>query len=185
MENTAPLQLIEPSPTDSAGDAGLLHPPPIREPLLPAQVSAHSRLKQLFSTQLLGQLVRFGAVGLLNTGVDLGVLNGLIYLRPAGRSGLLYSAFKTIAFTVAVTNSYLLNRRFTFKSQKAASSGQLTQYLLISVVGLLINVGIATLVMSLVTPPPVLTPWWPSIAAMSGIPFGLIWNFVGYRLLVF
>lgn len=134
---------------------------------------------------LLRQLFRFGMVGVVNTGVDLTVLNLLLVLEPAGRSGWLYSLFKTLAFLVAVTNSYLLNRHFTFKSQRETSSQQVMQYLAISIVGLLINVGVASSVASYVHPPEVLAPYWPSIAALSGIPLGLVWNFLGYRLIVF
>src|SRR5688500_904179 len=76
--------------------------------------------------QVIDQILRFGIVGVLNTAVDLGVLNTLIFLNPSGRAGWLYAVFKTIAFLVAVTNSYLLNRRFTFRSEKAASSAQMS-----------------------------------------------------------
>lgn len=131
------------------------------------------------------QAIRFGMVGGVNTVVDLSVLNLLMYLQPLGRAGWLYSVFKTMAFLVAVTNSYLLNRRFTFRSEKQASTRQLTHYLIVSIVGLLINVGVATAVVTFVPAPAFLLPWWPSIAALSGIPFGLVWNFLGYRLLVF
>ncbi len=131
------------------------------------------------------QVVRFGMVGVINTAVDLSVLNTLLFLDPGGRSGSRYALFKTLAFLVAVTNSYLLNRRFTFRSERAASSAQMTQYLVVSLVGLLINVGVATAVVSFIPAPLALAAFWPSLAAMVGIPFGLVWNFVGYRYVVF
>lgn len=127
----------------------------------------------------------FCLVGGVNTLVDLTVLNVLIWFQPAGRSGWLYSVFKTLAFLVAVTNSYFLNHRFTFQSERQKSAQQMSHYLMVSVVGLLINVGIASTVATLMVPPQVLLPYWPSIAALCGIPFGMVWNFVGYRLFVF
>lgn len=142
-------------------------------------------LPAIFQHKGVHQAIRFGMVGGVNTVVDLSVLNLLMYLQPLGRAGWLYSVFKTMAFLVAVTNSYLLNRRFTFRSEKQASTRQLTHYLIVSVVGLLINVGVATAVVTFIPAPALLLPWWPSIAALSGIPFGLVWNFLGYRLLVF
>ncbi len=137
------------------------------------------------SLSMLQQGLRFSIVGGINTVVDLTVLNLLILLEPRGRSGLVYSAFKTLSFLAAVTNSYLLNRKFTFQSKTAASSAQFTGFLIVSIGGLLINVGVATSVATFVPPPLVLAAYWPSIAAMAGIPFGLIWNFFGYRYLVF
>lgn len=185
MENSAPLPLVEAPLASSSTDLNAA------EPGLTGVIAGTEshEVNALFSRWLpagiWGQLIRFGLVGVINTAVDLGVLNTLIYLKPTGRAGVLFSLFKTIAFSVAVINSYLLNRKFTFQSSREASTGQLTQYLVISVVGLMINVGVASLVMNLVTPPEMLSAWWPSIAAVSGIPFGLVWNFVGYRLLVF
>lgn len=131
------------------------------------------------------QALRFCIVGVINTCVDLAVLNVLIYFEPRGASGLRYSLFKAMSFLAAVTNSYLLNRRFTFNSRKAVSSSQVTGFLVISLGGLAINVGVATAIATFVPAPAALLPYWPTIAAVTGIPVGLIWNFFGYRYLVF
>jgi len=54
---------------------------------------------------LVPQMARFAVVGVINTAVDLAVLNTLIAVSHRGRSGLLYSLFKAISFLVAVLNS--------------------------------------------------------------------------------
>ena len=124
-------------------------------------------------------------MGGLNTLVDLGVLNLQIYVFAAGRSGALYSLFKGISFLAAATNSYLVNRRFTFRTRTDISPRQVTHFLSISLVGLLINVGVATTVATSVPAPAFLSAYWPSIAAIAGVPFNLVWDFVGYRYVVF
>lgn len=141
--------------------------------------------ERLQQSNMIRQGVFFCLVGGVNTLVDLTVLNLLIWIQPAGRSGWLYSLFKTLGFLVAVTNSYFLNHRFTFKSERQKSAQQMSHYLLVSVVGLLINVGIASGVATFVHPPALLLPYWPSVSALCGIPFGMVWNFFGYRLFVF
>ena len=137
------------------------------------------------SLSLLQQGLRFSIVGGINTIVDLSVLNLLLLLDPRGRSGWLYSIFKGMSFLAAVTNSYFLNRKFTFQTKTAASSAQFSGFLVIAIGGFLINVGVATAVATYVPAPAILAAYWPSIAALVGIPFGLVWNFFGYRYLVF
>ena len=134
---------------------------------------------------MLRQFVKFCLVGGLNTLVDIVVLNLLIFAFPAGRQGWLYSLFKAISFLCAATNSYLVNRRFTFDTKTIISTMQVTEFLFISGVGLAINVGVATTVATFVTPPAFLLAYWPTIAAISGVPVGLVWDFVGYRYIVF
>ena len=133
----------------------------------------------------LGQVIKFALVGGINTCIDLVVLNLLIFAVPAGRSGWLYSLFKGIAFLFAVTNSYLLNRKFTFESKEIPSVHQMSRYLMVSIIGLIINVSVASAVVNFIPSPAFLTAYWPSVAALTGVPFGMLWNFVGYRFLVF
>lgn len=74
------------------------------------------------SIKLVPQISRFAVVGIINTAVDLAVLNTLIAVSHRGRSGLLYSLFKAISFLVAVLNSYWLNSRWTFRQTAAENT---------------------------------------------------------------
>lgn len=135
---------------------------------------------------LVGQFMRFALVGVLNTAVDLAVLNLLIWLSGFGQEGVWYAVFKAISFTVAVINSYLLNKYWVFESRKKGGVAvEFSQFLLVSVIGAFVNVGIAFLVATYV--PSVLVPvaFWPSVAALCGTAGGLLWNFFGYKLVVF
>lgn len=133
------------------------------------------------------QIVRFGIVGALNTVVDLTVLNVLIAATGTGRTGLMYAVYKSIAFFCAVLNSYLLNRSWTF--QRAAAKSQMvegSQFLFISLLGALVNVGSSWYVATYTSPAWGVSPrLWPSVAALVGTAFSLGFNFVGYKFWVF
>ena len=51
------------------------------------------------------QVIRFGAVGVINTVVDLAVLNALILIAHTGERGAMYALFKTIAFAAVTAAS--------------------------------------------------------------------------------
>ena len=130
---------------------------------------------------ILYQFAKFFLVGGMNTLVDLGILNLLIFVSEIS-SGLWYSVFKGFSFLVATINSYLWNKLWTFKTGKGAFS----QFLVVSFIGLLINVGIASLVVNSIGIQFGLSAAaWASIGALAGSVVGLIWNFLGYKFIVF
>lgn len=136
--------------------------------------------------KLVPQIARFATVGVINTAVDLAVLNTLIAISHRGRSGLLYSLFKAISFLVAVLNSYWLNSRWAFRSTAAGNTSmRVGRFISVSVLGLAINVGIASWVAGFAGPVKGLASWWPSVAALAGAGCALAFNFAGYKYLVF
>lgn len=142
----------------------------------------------VFNLALLKQFFQFGVVGVINTAVDLIVLTVLIKIFPAGRAGKLYSLFKAISFIVANINSYILNRNWTFAAEKGIKTTgfEFSQYFVVSLVGMMINVGVSSFVNSKLRPQNLtLLKYRPQIAALFGTAFGLIWNFIGYKLVVF
>ena len=135
---------------------------------------------------LTSQIARFAIIGVINTAVDLAVLNTLIALSHRGRTGLLYSFFKAISFLFAVLNSYWLNSRWAFRqTARQNTSMRIGRFLSVSVLGLAINVGAASWVAVFTEPFGWLARWWPSVAALAGAACGLAFNFAGYKYLVF
>ena len=67
------------------------------------------------TSKQLGQIGRFGLVGVLNTLVDVIISNILILLF-----GLGVVAAGLISGTIAMINSYIFNQRFTFKTRKVS-----------------------------------------------------------------
>lgn len=132
------------------------------------------------------QLAKFILVGVLNTIIDLGVLNFLMwYFSIAG--GLLYSVFKGLSFLTATTNSYFWNKFWTFEKKKSNDTHkEFFQFFIVSLGGFIINVGTASLVVNLIGPQFGIAPeWWANIGAIIASFAGLTWNFVGYKFIVF
>jgi len=132
------------------------------------------------------QFGKFVSVGLANTAVDFGVLNVLIFLTGI-TFGIYYAIFKGISFIIASTHSYLWNKFWTFQKKEAGQAGkELLQFFIVSLIGLAINVGAASLIVSLIGP-----QWgislkiWANVGAAVGSVVGLAWNFLGYKFIVF
>lgn len=131
------------------------------------------------------KFVKFVLVGFLNTAIDFGVLNLLIFTSGEA-SGIYFSIFKAVSFAAANINSYVWNRLWVFESEQKKTGKEYAKFLVISVVGAFINVGIASLVVNFV---PIqfglsATPW-ANVGAAAGTAAGLFWNFFGYKFVVF
>lgn len=134
---------------------------------------------------VLWQVAKFGLVGILNTLMDLGILNFLIFISGIA-SGWLYVAFKGTSFSLAVINSYFWNKFWTFREKGTASGKEFIQFLVISVMGFGINVGLASLVVNVVGPQFGLTEkLWANVGALAAVSLSMIWNFAGYKFIVF
>ena len=146
----------------------------------------HRRSDDQLKPSAFRELLIFSFIGIVNTVIDLAVLNILIWFTHTGQSGFRYTEYKTISFLAALLNSYLLNRHWTFaKVPKKRMGPEAVQFFLVSVVGAALNIGSASVVASYLHPGLGLEKYWPSISALSGTLWGLVFNFVGYKYLVF
>jgi putative flippase GtrA len=131
------------------------------------------------------QFAKFAAVGTLNSFVDFGVLNLLIFLTqiPEGRE---YTIFKTISFLSATTNSYFWNRYWTFESKEKPQIEEAAKFYAIAIIGGILNITVASYVVNGIMRPESISPnLWANIGAFFGICSALLWNFLGYKFLVF
>ncbi len=146
---------------------------------------------------VLWQLGKFGVIGVLNTLVDWGVLVLLIlafrkYLGIESTGAFImgltfYSLYKSISFIIANINSYYWNKYWTFSSGiLRRTKAEYLQFLAVSVVGFALNVSIASYVFDYIRPFMDLNPdQWGIIGAAVGSIVGLMWNFLGYKFIVF
>ena len=101
-------------------------------------------------------------------------------------SGIYFSVFKTLSFLAAVTNSYIWNKRWTFKNSGPIGAREGGLFIAVAVVGMAINVITASLIVNVITPPYGIGPeLWANIGAILAIVVSLLWNFFGYRNIVF
>lgn len=146
------------------------------------------------------EVAKFVLVGGLNTLVDWGILSFIIF--TAKNSGIstnkilfevfsitiiYYTIFKAISFIVATTNSYIWNKFWTFKRKATERVGkEFLQFLIVSIIGFLINVGIASFVFKFISPVAGFNDdQWALIAAAIATVVSLTWNFIGYKFIVF
>ncbi len=132
------------------------------------------------------QIGRFTLIGALNTFVDLGVLNLLIFSFGVA-SGILYSVFKGAAFLVAAVNSYYWNKYWTFgKAEGVSEAKEFSKFLATVTIGFFLNVGIASLVVNLVGPQfGISEKVWASVGAFVATLIAWVWNFIGSKFFVF
>ena len=134
---------------------------------------------------ILLQIARFFLVGTLNTFIDLVVLNILIWIFGIA-IGLFYSVFKAISFLGATINSYFWNKFWTFGKKETVSPKEFFKFLIVTSIGLLINVGIASLVVNAIGPQFGLTEKiWATFGAIVAAFGAFVWNFLGSKFVVF
>lgn len=127
------------------------------------------------------QIGKFFLVGSLNTFLDLGILNLLIFLTGIAQ-GIGFSVFKGLAVLIAITNSFFWNKLWTFQAQK----GSFLQFFIITIIGFFLNVGLASFMVNVVGPVGNINLiLWANISALSAVVVTLIWNFLGYKFIVF
>jgi len=137
--------------------------------------------------KLIYQFIKFIEVGVLNTAVDFGILNILIWITGI-TGGWRISPLNVISFLCAVTNSYFWNKFWTFsqKTQEKVKGKEFFQFLIISVIGVGINTGIVVSGTSFVLPLFGMSSGaWANVMKLFATFVSMIWNFLGYKFIVF
>lgn len=131
------------------------------------------------------QFMKFILVGFLNTAVDFGILNLLMVIFRA-YAGWPFSLFKAISFSCAVTNSYFFNKFWTFQKEDKAKIQEFSKFLVISIIALLTNVSLASLLVNKIGPQfGINLLLWANLSAFAAVGITTLINFFGYKYLVF
>lgn len=131
------------------------------------------------------QFAKYATVGFANTAVDFGTLNLLMWLTHI-YSGKTIFLLNTISFLVAVIHSYIWNKLWTFKAGGKNITSQFLQFVVVSLVGALINGAIVYTISTLVSPMFGLADViWANAAKAIATGVALVWNFLGYKFVVF
>ncbi len=92
---------------------------------------------RLLRHKVVRQFIKFGIVGFVSFTIDAG-----IYLLLTRALSVFYIYAKVMSFSIAATNSYILNRRWTFQSRNPDRLRQFAQFLVVASTGAAMNAGI-------------------------------------------
>jgi putative flippase GtrA len=131
------------------------------------------------------KFVRFVIIGIINTIIDLGVLNILIVLFGLAHP-FLFTIYKSISFCCAIVNSYILNKHYTFEVKEYKHKDMLL-FFLSSLITFLINISLSSILFYILVnlDNPFNTNMIASISAVFGAVSGLGLNFISYKYIVF
>jgi len=131
------------------------------------------------------QAAKFFLVGVLNTLIDIGVLSLFISLSDITK-GVFYSVFKAISFLAATTNSYFWNKFWTFEKREDVKTQEFFKFLVATIVGFIINVGVASFVVNVLGPQGGISEKiWAMLGAVIAAFFAFVWNFLVSKFIVF
>lgn len=133
---------------------------------------------------VLYQFAKFAAVGTLNSFISAGVLNFLSLLTGI-TSGFWIPPFAAVAFLVATTNSFFWNKYWTFSSSGGPQAGETVKFYVIAATGWVLNVATVSVVVNYLRPQNISPELWLNAGALAGISASFLWNFLGYKYLVF
>lgn len=142
--------------------------------------------KNIFkSIKFLFQFAKFAESGILNTLIDIGILNALMWSTGIV-SGTLIIPLNAISFSCAVVNSYFWNKFWTFEKKDKAKGKEFLQFFIVTMVGLGINTAIVYLGTTFILPIADLSGGaWANIIKIAATLISMIWNFSAYKFIVF
>ena len=132
------------------------------------------------------QIGKYGVIGVLNTFLNAGIYNVLIFTTDIV-SGFIIDLFFIFAFIITVTNSFFWNRYWTFEQTSAESAGRdVFQFFFVSAIVAIVNMGILHIIVNVIgAPAGIDLKIWANIALAFTIITAFFGNFFGYKFLVF
>jgi len=132
------------------------------------------------------EFTKFAVVGVLNSGVDFGILNSLMLITGLA-SGAAFLAFKSVSVTLGVINSYIWNKYWTFGAVKSTETRrELVSFMVVTLIAVGVNVAGADVIVNVIgAPSGISSKLWANIGAISGAGLTLFTNFFGYKFFVF
>jgi putative flippase GtrA len=131
-----------------------------------------------------GQLVRFVVVGGLNTGIDLLILNCLLWVLPT-QNALLLLLYNSLAYIIGAINSFFLNKYWTFGRKQKTSWSELLRFAMTTLAGVACSNTIIWLVSTYFHPLIANATIWANASKLFAICGTVLISFLCMRLWVF
>jgi putative flippase GtrA len=159
--------------------------PKIHTPTQPLQ-NEHAASPHRFRSWLhsLRQLMRFGLVGVMNTLVDLLLLNALLVLFPTTNSFMLL-AYNALAYSLGAINSFFMNKYWTFKNKQRVTRGEVVRFAVTTLFGIVGSSGILWLASNMLHPFLVNATVWANASKIFAIAGTVLISYLGMHLWVF
>jgi len=129
----------------------------------------------------MGQGIRHIIVGAVADLADIGFFNLLFWVFP------FQILVKAVSFLIAATLKYFGNKYWAFRAPRSLGevgdktpAGEIFVFLIITLVGLIINVAAFSVFVKMGS-----GPTWREISVILALLITAIWNFCGYKFIVF
>lgn len=132
------------------------------------------------------ELGKYGIIGVLNTMLNAGVYNFLIFITDIA-SGITIDIFFIIAFSITVTNSFFWNKFWAFEERKIENiKTEAIQFFAISASVAAVNAVILHIIVNTIGAPTGIEPKiWANVALGLTIITAFLGNFFSYKYIVF
>lgn len=136
----------------------------------------------------LTQFGKYAAAGFLSAAIDFAVLNYISYLTGI-TAGVVVGWINIPGFSVAVINGYLWNKLWVFKALGRDTRGLLSdfpKFAIVAIGGLILNSALIIMITTYIPMPFGLdSTRWLNIAKVVASIAVIIWNFLGFKFIVF
>jgi putative flippase GtrA len=133
---------------------------------------------------LFWQLFRFCLVGGLNTGIDLLILNVLLWIWPTQNTEHLL-AYNSFAYAFGAINSFILNKYWTFRNKQQTTYGEILRFALTTACGIICNDIILWIAGTFLHPVMINPTLWANASKVLAISGTFMISYLGMRLWVF
>lgn len=131
------------------------------------------------------QFTKFSAVGSLNAVLDFGLLNLLSFIFKI-YAGPMLAIFNIFSVAISMTNSYLMNKFWSFQSKKPVTKKEFLRFFFVSLITISVNTLVVYFLTTSISAPGSLSKEvWENIAKLVAVPVTLVFNFCGYKFIVF
>lgn len=131
------------------------------------------------------QFGKFAATGFFSASIDFAALNFISYLTGI-TAGVVVGWINIPGFLLAVLNGYVWNKLWVFQDRKSEPLfTDFPKFLLVTVIGLLLNSGVIILLTTYISGLGFTAQIWLNIAKVAANALAMIWNFAGYKFIVF
>jgi putative flippase GtrA len=138
--------------------------------------------KQMFRKFNYKRFIKYGIVGSASFFLDLVVLN-VLSLFTGHSKGIFAAGFSVVSFLVANVNSYLLNKKWTFKENNL--NAKYKTFLKISAIGVIVNILIVYFLTTHISQNFVSDLAWLNVSKILATMLVAVFNYIGYKKFVF